>query len=147
MEQAALWSQDFPITRVNQAEAEHYRGDFIQLVGRALWIYDISCFPVSFPNLRLCYSMVAFNTEMTWVGFGGFIVSLTLYHITNCLHCLFKWIQFLKYLIRQCIQYLLDFGEGGEGYGNEYNMALVIKELWVFQDAQLYKGEYRVEQK
>lgn len=75
--------------------------------------------------------------RLCWHGWVV-LVFFKLHHITNLLHYFFEWIQFIKDIVRQFIQYLLDVGEGGEGYRSEYDVVSVTKEVWVIWDAQLY---------
>ena len=101
-----LRSQNFPLIGDNQTEAGHCKGDSTHLVERALWIYPmISCI-FSNPEILLLHGG---SLTLRWFGFGfgGFLVSLKLYHKTNCLYFLFKWIQVINYLIRQCITFIL----------------------------------------
>ena len=98
-----LWSQNFPLIG-DRGWALQRR--LYHLVERALWIYPmISCI-FSNPEILLLHGR---SLTLRWFGFGfgGFLVSLKLYNKTNCLYFLFKWIQMINYLIRQCIKYIL----------------------------------------
>lgn len=90
VEQAVLWSQDFPIIGDNQTQAGHYRKS-IHLAKRTSWIYSmISSILSNFDTIILEWNFI--TKRWFGLGLGRFLVSLKFYHITNCLHFFFKWI-------------------------------------------------------